>query len=50
MISDEQVNSYRTDGYLVVENLFSDEQIEEVRSVIDEFTERGKTLAMVEVK
>lgn len=44
MISDEQVNSYRTDGYLVVENLFSDEQIEEVRSVIDEFTERGKTL------
>ena len=44
MISDEQVDSYRTDGYLVVENLFSQEEIDEVRSVIDEFAERGKTL------
>ena len=44
MISDEQVLSYRTNGYLVVESLFSQAQIDEIRSVIDEFAERGKTL------
>ena len=44
MVSEEQVRFYRTSGYLVVENLFSQEQIGQLQSVIDEFVERGKTL------
>ena len=44
MVSDEHVGFYRTHGYLVVENLFSSEQIGELRDVIDEFVARGNTL------
>lgn len=44
MISDEQVKFYKTNGYLAVENLFTQDEIEPLQRVLDEFIERGKKL------
>ena len=44
MLTEQQVEFYRTQGYLVVENLFTAEELVPVNRVIEEFIERGKTL------
>ena len=44
MISNEQVDFYRSEGYLVVERLFSEAEIGELKEVLNEFVERGKRM------
>ncbi len=44
MLTEQQVEFYRTEGYLVVENLFSAEELAPINRVIDGFIERGRTL------
>ncbi len=44
MLSEEQVDFYKSEGYLVVERLFSEDEIGELTEVIDEFVERGRTM------
>ncbi len=44
MLSDEQVSFYKSEGYLVVESLFSQDEIGQLKNVLDEFVERGRTM------
>ena len=42
MVTAEQVDFYRTNGYLIVEDVFPMERIEEARCVVDELVERSR--------
>lgn len=42
MLTQEQVDLYRTNGYIVVENVISAEEIAELRRVTDEFVEKSR--------
>ncbi len=44
MISNEQVGFYKSEGYLVVEGLFSQDEIGELKRVIAAFVERGSSM------
>ena len=42
MLTQEQVEAYHAQGYISVEGVFSDTEIEELRRVTDEFVERSR--------
>ena len=44
MLSSEQISFYKSEGYLVVKSLFSKDEIGELKSVLNEFVERGRTM------
>ena len=44
VISKEQVDFYKSEGYLIVERLFSEAEIRELKEVLNEFLERGKMM------
>jgi len=41
LISQSQIDQYHTDGYCVVDNLFSDEQLQAIEALFEDFRERG---------
>ena len=41
-LSDEQINQYRTEGYLLLENVISPPQLVEIRRTISEFIEQSR--------
>jgi len=45
MISDRQVERYRTDGFLVVENLLDSDEVAALGRVTDDFVARSKAIA-----
>ncbi|MBI3910391.1 MAG: phytanoyl-CoA dioxygenase family protein [Armatimonadetes bacterium] len=44
MLTREQIASYQTNGYLVVENVISDEMVAQARAVIEGFIERSRAV------
>ena len=44
MLSDEQVSFYKLNGYLLVESWFSQDEIGQLKDVIQQLVERGKTM------
>ena len=44
MLSDAEVAAYRRDGFIVVENVFSDGEVTDLRRVTDEFVERSRSV------
>ena len=42
MLSPEQIETYHRDGYLGVENVLSEAEVEELRQVTDEFVEKSR--------
>ena len=44
MLTNEQVSFYKSEGYLAVENLFSQDDINELKNALEEFVERGRTM------
>ena len=44
MLTKEQIRSYRDDGYVVVENVLTEAQIEEGRRIIEDFVEKSRTV------
>lgn len=44
LLSDDQVDFYRTNGYLIVPDVLTPEQVAEGRRIVDEFTERSRAL------
>ena len=45
MLTEEEIQFYREKGYLGVDNVLSNEDVEELRRVTDEFIERSRTVA-----
>jgi phytanoyl-CoA hydroxylase len=43
MISDKEVERYRRDGYIVVPNVLTDEEVADLRRVTEEFVEASRT-------
>ncbi len=44
MLSAEQIEAYRRDGFLVVEDVFSVDEVRELGSVTDDFVQRSRTV------
>ncbi|MGI9413905.1 MAG: phytanoyl-CoA dioxygenase family protein [Hyphomicrobiales bacterium] len=44
MLTEEQISSYRNNGYLVVENVFGQAELAELNRVTDSFVERSRTV------
>ncbi len=45
MLSQADINSYHENGYLVVNNVLSDDEVVELRRVTDDFVERSRTIS-----
>ncbi len=45
MLTADQIEAYRTNGYIGVENVLSSSQLEEARRVVDEFVERSREVS-----
>src|SRR4029079_13911572 len=44
VLTKEQIRSYRDDGYVAVENVLTEEQIEEGRRIIEDFGEKSRAV------
>ena len=44
MLSEEQIKKYRSDGYLAIEGVLTDKELEDLRRVTDEFFEKSRAL------
>ena len=42
MLTQEQINFYHTNGYIVVENVISAKDIAELRKITDEFVDKSR--------
>ncbi len=45
LLSSDQVEFYRTNGYLIIPDVLTREQVAEGRRIVDEFTERSRAIA-----
>ncbi|MDB6095372.1 MAG: Phytanoyl-CoA dioxygenase [Verrucomicrobia bacterium] len=46
MLTPQQIESYRAEGYLGIENVFSSAEVEELRRVTDEFVEKSRSVTV----
>jgi ectoine hydroxylase-related dioxygenase (phytanoyl-CoA dioxygenase family) len=44
LLRDDQIDFYRTNGYLIIENVLTPAQVNEGRRIVDEFTERSRAI------
>jgi ectoine hydroxylase-related dioxygenase (phytanoyl-CoA dioxygenase family) len=44
VLTDKQLKDYKSEGFILVENVLSPEEIQHLRAVTDEFVERSRTL------
>ena len=48
MLSQAQIESYRTEGYLIVENVFQSDEVGQALCIVDDFVEKSRQVTSQE--